>query len=178
MWPCIHSCSYLPPLPNLPHRCSPKSWTPGSPEYVMQAPCLHFSALPSSSSSLPFWTHEMGFPDGSVVKNLPATQETQKTSVWSLDQEDPLKKEWKPISVFWPGKCHGQRGLVSYSPKGHKELDTPEQLSIALHIMQINPENPLYSTGNSTVVTYMGKKSKKRGCVYTYRWFTLLYSRN
>ena len=31
-----------------------------------------------------------GFPDGSVVKNLPAVQETR---VQSLDQEDPLEKE-------------------------------------------------------------------------------------
>ena len=34
----------------------------------------------------------MGFPGGSVVKNLP-TQETQETLVQSLDQEDPLEKE-------------------------------------------------------------------------------------
>ena len=27
------------------------------------------------------------------VKNLPAMQETQETWVWSLGQEDPLKKE-------------------------------------------------------------------------------------
>ena len=32
----------------------------------------------------------MDFPGGSVVKNLPAKQETQ---VWSLGQEDPLEKE-------------------------------------------------------------------------------------
>ena len=32
----------------------------------------------------------MGFPGGSVVKNLPAKQEMQ---VQSLGQEDPLKKE-------------------------------------------------------------------------------------
>ena len=30
------------------------------------------------------------FPDGSVVKNTPALQETQ---VWSLGQEDPLEKD-------------------------------------------------------------------------------------
>ena len=35
----------------------------------------------------------MGFPGGSVVKNLPAMQETQETQVWSLDQEDILEKE-------------------------------------------------------------------------------------
>ena len=31
-----------------------------------------------------------GFPGGSMVKNLPAKQETQ---VWSLGQESPLEKE-------------------------------------------------------------------------------------
>ena len=34
-----------------------------------------------------------GFPGGSVVKNLPAVQETQATRVGSLGQEDPLEKE-------------------------------------------------------------------------------------
>ena len=28
--------------------------------------------------------------------------------------------------VFLPGESHGQRGLVGYSPWGHKELDTNE----------------------------------------------------
>ena len=32
-------------------------------------------------------------------------------------------RKWRPIPVFLPGKSHGQRSLVSYSPKGHKELD-------------------------------------------------------
>ena len=37
------------------------------------------------------YTHMfMGFPGGSVVKNLPAMQETQETRVRSLCQEDPL----------------------------------------------------------------------------------------
>ena len=35
----------------------------------------------------------LGFPGGSVVKNLPAIQETQETQVQSLGQEDPLEKE-------------------------------------------------------------------------------------
>ena len=28
------------------------------------------------------------------------------------------------LSVFLPGKFHGQRSLAGYSPWGHKELDT------------------------------------------------------
>ena len=32
-------------------------------------------------------------------------------------------------SVFLPGKFHGQKNLAGYSPWGHKESDTTEQLS-------------------------------------------------
>ena len=32
----------------------------------------------------------MGFPSGSVIKNLPAIQEMR---MWSLGQEDPLEKK-------------------------------------------------------------------------------------
>ena len=37
------------------------------------------------------------------VKNLPAMQETQETWVWSLGQEDPLKKEMAthPSNLAW-----------------------------------------------------------------------------
>ena len=31
--------------------------------------------------------------------------------------------------VFLPGEFHGERSLGGYSPWGHKELDTTEQLS-------------------------------------------------
>ena len=35
----------------------------------------------------------MGFPGGTVVNNLPATQEIQEMRVQSLGQEDPLEEE-------------------------------------------------------------------------------------
>ena len=50
-----------------------------------------------------------------VVKNLPAMQETQEMQVWSLGQEDPLEKKIVNHSSM-PGKSHGQRSLVGYSP--------------------------------------------------------------
>ena len=31
--------------------------------------------------------------------------------------------------IFLPGESHGQRSLEGYSPWGHKELDTTEQLT-------------------------------------------------
>ena len=32
----------------------------------------------------------------------------------------PYGREWQPTPVFLPGKFHGQRSLVGYSPRGHK----------------------------------------------------------
>ena len=63
-----------------------------------------------------------------MVKNLPAMQET---SVLSLDQEDPLEKEWQPTPVLLPGEFHGQRRLAGYCPWGCKELDTTERLTLS-----------------------------------------------
>ena len=35
-------------------------------------------------------------------------------------------RKWQPTPVFLPGKFHGQRSLVGYSPWGHKEVDMTE----------------------------------------------------
>ena len=53
-----------------------------------------------------------GFPGGSAVKTPPAMQDSQEIQVRSLGQEDSRK----PTPVFLPGKSHGQRSLVGYSP--------------------------------------------------------------
>ena len=50
-----------------------------------------------------------------TLKNPPAMQETW---VKSLGWKDPLEKEQQPTPVFLPGKPHGQRNLVGYSPWG------------------------------------------------------------
>ena len=44
----------------------------------------------------------------------------------------PWRWEWHPTPVFWPGESHGQRSLVGYSPWRHKEVDTTQQLTLAL----------------------------------------------
>ena len=40
----------------------------------------------------------------------------------------PCRRKWQPTPVLLPGKFHGQRSLVSYSPWGLKESDTTEWL--------------------------------------------------
>ena len=70
-----------------------------------------------------------------MVKCLPTVWETW---VPSPCQEDPLEKEMATHSL--PGKSHGQRSLVGYSPWGHKESDTTERLHF-----HFNVRHPLVS---------------------------------
>ena len=58
-----------------------------------------------------------------MVKCLPTMQDTW---VRSLGREDPMEKEMATHSSTLPGKFHKMRGLIGYSPWGHKELDTTE----------------------------------------------------
>ena len=44
----------------------------------------------------------------------------------------PWRREWLPTPVFLPGEFHRQRRLAGYSPWGHKESDTTEQLTLSL----------------------------------------------
>ena len=47
--------------------------------------------------------------------------------ITSLVGKIPWRREWQPTPVFLPGESHGQRNLVDYSPRGHKELDVTER---------------------------------------------------
>ena len=60
-----------------------------------------------------------------TVKNLPAVQETW---IQSLDQEDPLEKEMATPSstLAWEIPWTEEPGRATYSPWGHRELDTTE----------------------------------------------------
>ena len=61
------------------------------------------------------------------VKNMPPMQDTW---VKSMDREGPVRREWPPTPVFLPEESRGQRSLAGYSPRGHRESDTTEQLSM------------------------------------------------
>ena len=95
-------------------------------------------------------TYYSGFPDGTIVKNLPAMQETQETQVWSLDWEDPWRGKWQPIPVFCPGKFHGNRILVGTCPRVCKIVGHLERLSTHIKIcitLVSNVSNSLWPCG-------------------------------
>ena len=45
------------------------------------------------------------------------------------------RRKWQPTLVLSPGKSHGRRSLVGYSPWGRKQSDTTERLH-SLHFMK------------------------------------------
>ena len=61
-----------------------------------------------------------------MVKNLPAKAGDIEPRFDPWVGKIPWRRAWKPTPVFLPGESQGQGSLVSYSPKGRKELDTTE----------------------------------------------------
>ena len=78
-----------------------------------------------------------------MVKHLPTMQENQ---VWSLGQEDPLKKEMATHCSTFAWEIHGQRRLEGYSPWGHNEHDwvTSPYLIHLLTIIKVSFLRPKY----------------------------------
>ena len=96
----------------------------------MQAHCFLNQRFWGETRSLYFSPSSVevseGVPGGQTVKNPPATQENW---VWSLGREDPLKKGMAAHSGILAWRVPMDRGVVGYSPWGHKESDTTEQLT-------------------------------------------------
>ena len=71
----------------------------------------------------------MGFPGGTSGKE-PTCQcrrhKRHRFNPWV--GKIPWRRAWQPMPVFLPGKSHGQRSLVGYSPWGLKESDATERL--------------------------------------------------
>ena len=57
-----------------------------------------------------------------MVKNLPAMQKAQRHRMDPWIGKIPWSRKWHPTPVFLPGKSHGQRDLVGYSPWGLKRV--------------------------------------------------------
>ena len=47
-------------------------------------------------------------------------------------RRSPGGRKWQPTPVFFPGKPHRQRSLAGHSPKGRKQSDTTEWLSVTI----------------------------------------------
>ena len=50
----------------------------------------------------------------------------------------PWRRKWESTPVLLPGKSHGQRSLVGYSPWGHKVSDMTERLHFLHFLFMLN----------------------------------------
>ena len=51
------------------------------------------------------------------------------------------RRQWHPTPVLLPGKSHGRRSLVGYSPRGFEESDTTKQLHFHFSLSCIGEGN-------------------------------------
>ena len=71
--------------------------------------------------------HIEGFPGGSEDKTS-ACNAGDPGLIPTRVRKIPWRRKWQPTPVLLPGKSHGLRSLVGYSPWGRKESDTTETL--------------------------------------------------
>ena len=123
---CTHMCSVMPDS-LWPMNCSP----PGSSVHgILPARILKWVAISFSGGSSP--------PrDRTHISRIAG----RHFSLWAT--REALRK-WESTPGLLPGKSHGQRSLVGYSPWGRKESDMTERL----HFLSFCRE--IYSTSNSS----------------------------
>ena len=91
----------------------------------------HVLSSSRGSSKPRDWTHVSHIAGGFFT--IWATREAQcRVGIWGH-----RIKEWHPTPVLLPGKSHGWRGLVGYSPWGLKESDMTEQLQFHFPVFRI-----------------------------------------
>ena len=120
------------------NRASGRCWEMANPTFDFNSlptclagrePCL-WQFLGCSRNRL---SPVLGFPGGSEVKastcnaTLPVCNPGRPGFDPSVGKI-PWRWKWQPTPIFLPGESHGRRILVGYSPQGHKESDTTEQL--------------------------------------------------
>ena len=71
----------------------------------------------------------LGFPRDSVGR---VHLQCRRTRFEPWIGKIPWRRKWQPTPVFLPGKIHGQRSQVGYSPWGLKESDMTEQLNMSI----------------------------------------------
>ena len=55
------------------------------------------------------------------------------------------RRQWQTTPVLLPGKSHGWKSLVGYSPWGRKESDTTERLHFHFHFHALEKEMATHS---------------------------------
>ena len=66
-----------------------------------------------------------------------------KKKLYWLKVRELWRRQWHPTLVLLPGKSHGWRSLVGYSPWGCKKLGMTEWIAISFDIFYRIPEKSI-----------------------------------
>ena len=89
-----------------------------------------------SEEGLPWWLSGKEF-----------TCQCRRRGFYPCSGKIPWRMKWQPTPVFLPGKSHGQRSLVGYSPWGHNLATMPQQISEGCFLSHL--------TGSASRLHYM-----------------------
>ena len=102
----------------------------------------------------------------SCIKNLPTKAGDARDMGFNPWVRKILwRRKWQPSPVFLPGKSHGQRNLVGYSPWDCKELDVTEHTHMLGSANSSAPAWGLFTrlhVGPSSVWLTIGWRGQKR----------------
>ena len=107
----------------------PTSSQESNPRLLHARGLLHGSGLLHASGLLHCRVDSLLFELGSTYGKESACQcrRHKRCGFNPWVRKIPWRRKWQPIPVFLPGKFHGQRNLVGYSPWSCKESDTTKQ---------------------------------------------------
>ena len=87
-------------------------------------------------------------------------------SVFFFFQNRSFGCPWKSTPVLLPGKSHGLRSLVGYSPWGRKESDMTERLHFYFHQKRSKSELPVYSAKELMLKTMWILSLPRMDCLF------------
>ena len=95
------------------------------------------------SCSCGLWANILFYALGEGILWWVSKQESlQVFRVWDNLWHFLWCRKWQPTPVYLPEKSHGQRSLVGYRPRGHKELDMTEHTCHFLIVTKLLSPKP------------------------------------
>ena len=82
----------------------------------------------------------------------------------------PWRRKWQPTPVLLPGKSHGLRSFVGYSPWGRKESDMTERLHHSTTSSHFRN-----SSNSNFIVSHWGSENKTEEFPISYKTAILLF---
>ena len=89
----------------------------------------------------------------------------------------PWRRKWQHIPGLLPGKFHGRRSLVGYSPWGRKESDTTKRLHFLSVGAVLNRQKYLHIAFDSSIRTWSCQDwGELLFCFFFKKWFFNLWN--